>query len=42
MPSNQGLNMRSMMYQGEDEMYGEEYDGDEEKNDGLNALVRSA
>lgn len=27
------------MYGNEDDMYGEELDGDEDRNDGLNALV---
>jgi len=28
------------MYQNEDDMYGDELDGDEDRNDGLNALVK--
>jgi hypothetical protein len=27
------------MYQNEEDMYGDELDGDEDRNDGLNALV---
>ena len=28
------------MYQNEDDIYGDEIDGDEDRNDGLNALVK--
>jgi hypothetical protein len=29
------------MYANEEDVYGDEIDGDEDKNDGLNALVRN-